>query len=235
MRQFYKSTIILILLFLIGNAQAQNLELYSDINLGIPISNSLKSFHAELTDDIPFNNVEISDNFNYNYGFTIGLRFKGKASIFFANRISGAKSSIADYSGYVRLTNELNGYIFGLEYDFPLKEFSNGNLYLGVKGMTALSRVFLTSESKILNDIQEDNVNFNSTDYGGAVGLNYEYSFGFIIVRAHLDLDVYYGGKLKLDNTEFEGGFLTNDNGDKVTSSWTGISSGIGIIIPLIK
>ena len=205
------------------------------MNVGIPLSSSLKNFHNELANEIPFNNIKTTDDFGYNYGFTVGMRFGGNTSFFFSNRVSGAKSSVADYSGHLRLTNELNGYTFGLEYEILLKEFSKGILNMGVKGLVTKSDLILKTQSRILNQFNEDNMDFKSFDFGTAIGLNYEYSLKFIIFRAHLDLDIYLGGKLRLKENGSDDLYVTDDNGNKVTTGRTGFTSGLGFLIPLAR
>lgn len=229
----YKTTILIFIFVTSLKVKAQEIEFYSDVNFGIPISSSLKNFHQNLTSQIPFSNIEQTDNLGYNYGFTLGMRFMKKGSVFFSNRVSGAKSSVADYSGKISLSNELKGYTIGLKYETLLKEFSKSNLNLGIKGLITKSNVYFISESRVLNNIQEDKFYFNSLDLGTGIGLNYEYSLKFIILRVHLDLDIYIGGKLKLNENNPDGGYLTNDSGKKVTTGWSGFTGGMGLIIPV--
>lgn len=221
-------------LILVSKVNAQEVDLFMDFEGGLRIPRTLRNFHEELAEQIPFENVETTGNFNNNYGFAIGFRFNKNASIFFNNRVSGAKSSVADYSGFIRLTNELNAYTFGLEYEILLKEFEKGKVNFGVKGLVTSSKLILNSESRILNTVQNENVEFKSLDFGGAFGINYEYPLGFITFRAHFDFNLYYGGKLKLKDDN-SGGFLTNQNGNKITTSRTGLIGGIGFLLPLSK
>lgn len=216
------------------NAKAQSFEVFGDVEGGVPFSNSLREFHEELANQIPFDNVKTTDDFSYNYGFTVGVRLYQKASVFFSNKVSGAKSSVADFSGFLRLTNELRGYTFGLEYEFFIVEFNKSKLNLGVRGMITPSTLILKSESRILNSSEDDTIEFKSLDFGGAVGLNYEYVLGFVTLRAHLDLSLYAGGDITLRDDD-SGGFLTNQGGGKVTTGWSGINAGIGVLIPLSK
>lgn len=234
MNFIYKTTIIFCLLTMFSRLEAQEIELFADFEAGIPISNSLKNFHEELASQITFENWETTEKFDYNYGFSIGFRYNKNASVFFSNKVSGAKTSVADYSGYLRLTNELKGYTFGLGYEIMLREFQNGNLSLGLKTLVTPSSLTLISESEIMNTTQKDSLEFKSLDFGGALGINYEYSLNFITLRAHLDLNIYLGGKLKLKDDN-SGAYLQDQNGNKVTTGWTGLLGGIGIIVPLSK
>lgn len=221
--------------FLSSTIQAQKAEFFSDLNFGIPLNSSLKDFHNELADQVPFENFESTDNFNYNYGFTTGVRFNRKISAFFSNKVSGAKSSVADYSGYIRLTNELKGYTFGAKYEIIISQYTKGNLLLGFKGLVTSSSLSLRTESKILNTTESSGIDFKSLDFGAGVGITYEYSLKFMVLRAYVDLDIYVGGKLKLDEDNSNDGYLLNKNGEKVTTGWTGFNTGIGIAIPIVK
>lgn len=209
-----KKLIITLLIFVFNvTVHAQEFEFFSDLNFGVPTALTLRDFHDELKAQIEFENVKTTDNFYYNYGFTVGMRFNGNASVFFSNRVSGAKSSIADYSGFVRISNELNGYTFGLRYEVVRKNFNKGNLFLGVKTLVTSSSLLLKTESNISNEIQEDTINFKSIDYGAGVGINYEYPLKFVTLRAYMDLDFYYGGKLKFKVDNLEDAYLLNNRG----------------------
>jgi hypothetical protein len=210
---------------------AQDFEVFADFEGGLSISNSLKRFHQELADQIPFDGVKTSEKFDYNYGFRIGIRINKNASIFYGLRVSGAKSSVADFSGFFRLTNELKGSTLGLEYEFPLKEFEKANLNLGIKGLVTPTTLLLATESQILNQKQSEKLEFNALDFGGAIALNYEYPIGYVILRAHLDFNLYVGGKITLESDD-SGAYLTDQSGDKVTNGWSGITGGIGLMIP---
>ena len=225
---------LLFCLFLSTTIQAQKFEFFTDLNLGIPSNSSLKDFHKELTDQVPYENFKTTDNFKYNYGFTTGVRFNRKISAFFSNKVSGAKSSVADYSGYIRLTNELKGYTFGAKYEIIINQYTKGNLLLGFKGLVTSSSLSLKTESKILGTTESSGIDFKSLDFGFGSGITYEYPLNFMVLRAYLDLDIYVGGKLKLEDSSNDGYLMTN-NGKKVTTGWSGFNAGIGIAIPIVK
>ncbi len=234
MKLTYKTLFTIFAFTLFAKINAQEFDVFVDFEAGLPLSSSLKDFHEELANQIQFENVETTGNFSYNYGFTAGFRFNRNASVFFSNRVSGAKSSVADFSGFIRLTNELKGYTFGLEYEILIRDLKKAILNLGLKGFITPSNLTLTTESSILNIVQEESLKFKSLDFGGALGINYEYSLNFISLRAHLDLNIYLGGKLSLKEDD-SGGFLTDQSGNKVTTGWTGLSGGIGFLIPLSR
>ena len=232
MRNLY---FLLFCFVLSSNIHAQKVEVFSDLNFGIPIMSSLKDFHKELSNQIPFENVKTTDNFNYYYGFTAGVRINRKISVFFSNKVTGAKSSVADYSGYLRLTNELKGYTFGAKYEIILKQFAKGSVLLGFKGLVTNSRLNLKSESEISNVPQNSEIDFKSVDFGVGAGIAYEYPLKFMVLRANLDLDVSIGGDLKLEENNPKDGYLMTQDGDRVTTGWSGISAGLGVAIPIFK
>jgi hypothetical protein len=226
---------LLFCFFLSSTIQSQKFEFYSDLNFGIPSNTSLKDFHNELANQVPYENFKTTDNFKYNYGFTTGVRFNRKISAFFSNKVSGAKSSVADYSGYIRLTNELKGYTFGAKYEILISEYKKGDLLLGFKGLLTSSRLSLKTTSKILNATKNDEIDFKSLDFGTGVGMTYEYPFKFMVLRAYFDLDIYIGGKLKLEENNSNNGYLLTVNRKKVTTGWTGFNTGVGIAIPIVQ
>lgn len=225
--------IILLTSFLLfyTSIKSQNLEFFTDFNIGLVSHQPLKKFHNDLVNEIPFNNIEATDIFKYNYGFTVGLKVKSiNTSFFFSNRVSGAKSSTSDFSGLIRVTNELKGFSFGGIYEQEIKKFTKGNLYLGFKGNITLSKFNLESETRI-SSLNLDSFNFNSTDFGAGTLIIYKYPIGFMFLRAFIGVDIYFGGKLKFK--EIEDAHLTFNNGNKVTTGWSGVNTGIGLSIPL--
>lgn len=226
-----KFTVLSLFLFFCTAIQAQNLEVFADFNLGLLGQQPLKEFHTELVDKIPFNNIETTDDFNYNYGFTVGVKVMSiHTSIFFRNAVSGAKSSTSDYSGSVSATNELKGYTFGGMYEKEIKKFTKGTLDLGLRGMVTLSDLQLNSETSVEN-VHLDSFNFNSIDYGIGALITYKYPIGFMFLRVYLGADFFIGGKLKFE--EIDGAHLTFNDGGNVNTGWTGMISGIGVSIPL--
>ncbi|WP_428742820.1 hypothetical protein [Tenacibaculum sp.] len=217
-----------------SNTFSQKLEVFSDFKIGFLSHQSLKEFHNELTNDIPFDNIKTTDNFNSNYGFNFGIKFnKFNTSIFYSHRVSGAKSSYSDFSGYIRLTNELKGSTIGVMYEKELKRIGKGKLLTGFKALLTFSNLQINNENKIANTINNDKLNFNSTDFGGGVELSYNIPIAFFTLKTSIGFDVYINGKL--NSKEIPNAHLINKNGDKVTTDWTGFNVGMGIIIPILK
>lgn len=213
---------------------AQESGISLEFNLGANPDSPLRSFHKGLTEQVDLENFKTTDNFYYNYGFTVGWNFNDiNSGIFYSNRVSGAKTSVSDYSGYLRLTNELNGHTIGYKYYLLLKSRPKGNLFAQFKGLATFSKFDVISDSQISGNAEFDSLNFKSTDFGVGAGVLYEYSVGFVVLRAYLDLDIYYGGKIRLKDNDSNDGFLLNANGKKLTTGWGGLTSGLGITIPI--
>jgi len=200
--------------------EAQQSGISVELNLGTSPGSPLRAFHNSLTEQVSFENFKTTDNFYINYGFSAGFTLEDmKSSFFYANRVSGAKTSVSDYSGYLRLTNELKGHTLGYKYYLPIGSNPNKNLFVQFKALVTVT--------------QFDNLDFKSIDYGAGAGIIYEYPLGFIVLRAYLDLDIYYGGKMKLKDRNVDDGFLLDDNGNKLTTGWGGLTSGMGITIAI--
>lgn len=215
-----------------SNTFSQKLEAFSNFKIGFLSHQSLKEFHNELTSDIPFDNIKTTDNFNSNHSFNFGIKLnKLNTSIFYTHRVSGAKSSYSDFSGYIRLTNELKGSTIGVMYEKELKRIRKGKLLAGFKVLLTFSNLLINSENKIANTINNDKLNFNSTDFGGGLELSYNIPIAFFTLKTSIGFDVYINGKL--ESNEIPNVHLINKNGDKITTGWTGFNAGMGLIIPI--
>ncbi|MEP1488656.1 MAG: hypothetical protein ABJL44_17525 [Algibacter sp.] len=213
------------------NIYAQKIEVFTDFNLGLISHQPLKTFHEGLAEEIPFNNVKTTDNYKFNYGFSVGFKVNRiKTSFFYQNKVTGAKSSTADFSGYIRLTDELKASTFGAIYEFDIQEFNKGSLSFGVKGLITSSELIVKSESEISNSIENSILNFKSIDFGTGAILIYRYPIKTITLRAILGADFYLGGKLKFE--EIKDAHLLDSKGNKVTTGWSGLNLGVGISIP---
>ncbi|WP_299627850.1 hypothetical protein [uncultured Tenacibaculum sp.] len=228
-----KLTILLILISTVS-LFGQKLELTSDFNYGFLTNQSLKDFHQELTDDIPLNGVQITDHFNSNYGFSFGVKVNSiNTTFFYSHKVSGAKSSYSDFSGFIRLTNEVKGSTIGGMYEKSISEIGKGDLLLGAKGLITFSNLELINESRISNMVINEKFNFNSVDFGAGILLTYKVPISFFYLRAFVGFDAYFSGKLKFE--DIPEAHLLDSNGNEVTSDWTGITTGIGFSIPIMK
>lgn len=213
------------------NLYAQKSEIFVDLNFGTFTNKPLKSFHNELASDITFNNLKTTDNFNFNYGFSIGFKVnKINTSFFYSQKVAGSKTSIADYSGFITLTNEINGSTFGGLYEKKIRELGKGNLFLGFKGLVTFSNLKLKNYNSIANTITDEVFNFKSTDFGAGILLTYRANLGALIIKPFLGIDIYVGGKLKFE--DIPEAHLTFKNGNTVKTSWTGLNGGLGIALP---
>ncbi len=98
--------------------------------------------------------------------------------------------------------------------------------------MLAYSQFNITSDNNINGLIDKDSIDLNSLDYGLGAGFLCEYPVSFFVLRGYVDLDVFLGTKLKLNGND-DGAFLTYQNGGKVTTGLSGITLGLGVVIPL--
>ncbi|MHB0755044.1 hypothetical protein [Polaribacter sp. M15] len=222
-----KNIIFVIILLTSLNCYNQKVELFFDVNGGILTNLPLRKFHNELADDIQFNGIKTTDNFNYNYGFSVGFKVNSiNTSFFFSQKVAGSKSSLADYSGFVSLTNEIKGNTFGAYYEKEIKKIGKGQLLLGIKGVITFSDLTLSNKNSIITNTEEVFI-FKSIDFGSGLLLSYKTYFNKIFIKPFLGFDAYFGGKLKFE--EIPDAHLTFENGSDVKTGWTGINGGIGI------
>lgn len=171
---------------------------------------------------------------SYNYGFNIGIKINSiKTSLIYSNRVTGAKSSLSDFSGLIRLKNELKGSTFGIIYEPFEYNFNKFKLILGFKGLVTNSDFSTEVTSIISENSTNENLDFSSIDIGIGSIASINYDLKYLILRAHLDFDLYLSAKLKFkDNNDLH---LLNQSGDNVRTDWTGLNLNLGIIIPIIK
>ena len=227
-----KKQIVLLLLSTISFiSYSQNGEIFIELNYNTFSHSSLKSFQQEFIEDITEVPIEVNDNFPSNIGFTLGYKLNQiNTSLFFSYNSTGGKISYSDYSGVIRITQPLNAYTFGGEYQIKLSKTKN-NFSLGLRGFSMLSNLRLENYTQISDNITNENIKFQSINLGVGGRLIYEYPMSFFIIKASLGFDMTFGGTLKFkENNDF---YLENNNGDKVKTNWSGLRTGLGIEIPI--
>ncbi|MFL1010764.1 hypothetical protein [Flavisericum labens] len=209
----------------------QNGGIFVELNYNTFSHSSLKSFQQEFVEDIPEIPIEVNDDFPSNIGFTLGYKLNQiNTSLFFSYNSTGGKISYSDYSGVIRITQPLNAYVFGGEYQINLSK-TNNNLSLGLKGFSVLSNLKLENYTQISDNITNESIKFQSVGFGIGGRLIYEYPMSFLIIKASLGYDMTFGGTLKFkENNDF---YLENNNGDKVKTNWSGLRTGLGIEVPI--
>ena len=227
-----KKYFYILLLLTFSKGYCQKVEIFTNINFGTITNIPLKTFHNELVDEIPFKGIKTTDNFNINYGLSLGFKVNSiNTSFFYTHKVSGSKSSLSDFSGHIVLTNEIKGSTLGGLYEKVIKKTAKGDLYFGVKGIITFSKLSLQNKNSIVNNFTNETINFKSIDFGTGLVLTFRMPIGFFIIKPFLGLDVYYGGKLKLEDAPKA--HLVYKNGNVVKTGWTGINGGIGIAIPI--
>ena len=223
MKKIIKIFIIVISL----SSYSQQGKLFFETNYNTFSHSSLKQFQEEFKTDIAPIPVKTVDDFPANIGFTLGYEIvESKTAIFLGYNTTGGKLSYSDYSGIIRLEESLNGITFGGIYYVNLNK-EKQDFKIGFKGFGMYSSLNLNSYSEIGTNIQQDNIDFQSFDFGIGAQLNYEYPLSFFIIRANIGFDVVLGGKLKFkDNNEAH---LINNSGEDVKTGWSGLRTGVGI------
>lgn len=226
-----KKTFLLLTLLSCFISFSQNGRIFFEVNYNTFSHKSLSDFQEEFKNDVREIPLQTSDDFPGNLGFSLGYEFRDINLIIFANYNStGGKLSYSDYSGVVRITEELKGYGLGAEYLVPLSK-TNTYFNLGLRGFGMFTTLNLENYAQISESVSRDEIDFQSTNLGIGARVLYEYPISFFFIRASLGYDLTFGGSFTFkENSEF---YLQNNNEDKVKSNWSGIRTSIGIAIPL--
>ena len=221
MKHFY-----ILVLFVSSSLFSQQGKLFFETNYNTFSHSNLSKFQEEFKTDLNDIPLQTVDNFPANIGFTVGYEIiESSTALFLSYNATGGKLSYSDYSGVVRLEESLNAITFGGIYYLNLSE--NNNFRLGLRGFSMVSSFSINSYSQLGDNIEEDNVDFNSFDFGVGAQLNYEYPISFLILKANIGFDLVLAGKLKFkDNNEAH---LINNAGEDVKTGWSGLRTGVGI------
>jgi hypothetical protein len=192
---------------------------------------SLSDFQEEFKADLPEIPIQTTDDFPGNVGFTLGYEIvNANVAVFASYNTTGGKLSYSDFSGLIRITENLKAYSLGAEYLVPFSK-TNDNFTFALRGFGMFSTMTLENYTKIAEDITNENIEFQSVNLGVGARVLYEYPVSFFIIRAAVGFDLTFGGVLVFkENSDFQ---LEDNNGDKVKTNWTGLRTGIGISIPI--
>ncbi|MEO9571223.1 MAG: hypothetical protein ABJH82_13475 [Polaribacter sp.] len=225
-----KNIIILFAFIVSINIYSQQGKIFIETNYNTFSHSSLSNFQQEFKNDLAPIQLKTVDDFPANIGFTIGYEIvDSSTALFLSYNSTGGKLSYSDYSGNIKIEESLNAITFGAIYFLNLTD--KKDFRIGFRGFSMFSQLNLNSFSEISNNIQQDNFDFQSTDLGFGAQLNYEYPLSFLILKATIGFDITFGGKLVFkDNNE---AYLTSNSNNKVTTGWSGLRTGLGIIIPI--
>jgi hypothetical protein len=225
-----KNIIPVIAFILTLNTFSQKGKIFVETNYNSFFHTSLSDFQQEFKNDLLPIPIKTVDDFPANIGFTLGYEItESNTALFLSYNSTGGKLSYSDFSGAVRLEESLNAITFGGVYYLNLSE--KKNLRIGFKAFSMISNLVLDSYSEINGFIDEDNISFQSFDFGIGAQLNYEYPLSFLILKANIGFDLVFGSKLKFkDNDEAH---LIDNSGKDVTTGWSGLRTGLGIAIPI--
>lgn len=225
--------IIFLLIFTTTCVFSQKGKFFFETNYNTFSHSSLKEFQNEFIKDITFVSLNRDDDFPSNIGFSAGYKIsKFNTAFFVAYNTTGGKISYSDFSGLIRVSEELKGYTVGGEYQLDLRnEDYKGDFFVGFRGFVTFSSLEIDSHTQIGTSVNEDFISFSSRDFGLGTRIIYEYPISFFKFRVILGFDYVIGGELKFDdNNDF---YLQNNKEEKVKTGWTGLRTGIGFSIPI--
>jgi len=215
---------------LLNTANAQNGELFVDLNYSTFSFSQLRELQDDQLKGVKDYPLAVNDDFSSNIGFTLGYKINNQFAAYFSYNTTGGKISYADYSGVIRLTQPLKQYVLGGMYTFPLLENSE-NFRFGFKAFASFTSMEINSYSKLLDNSSEDSIELRSTGLGIGPTLIYEQPIWKVRLRFSMAYDLVFNGKLTLkDNDDMH---LEDSSGDDIKADWSGIRAGIGISIPI--
>ena len=226
-----KKILFIIAIFFAIPSIAQDGKIFFETNHNTFSHSNLSDFQQEFVSDLPEElPIATTDDFPANIGFTLGYEFVDRNTSFFISyNATGGKLSYTDFSGVIRLEQQLRGVTFGGVYLLNLDE--EAHFKLGFRGLITFSSLNIDSYFELQNNIDQDELSFSSTDLGLGISLIYEYPVSFFVVRAQIGFDAVFGGKLYFDN--IDNAHLINNSGEDVKTGWSGFRSGLGIAIPV--
>lgn len=231
-----KRSLILVftMLVLCPNVNAQSgLSAVAEINYNSFSHKSLRDLQEQLTRDINGVTLVVNDNFGANVGYSIGLKQEDiEIQYFLSYNSTGGKVSYSDYSGVIRVTQLLQGYTGGAEYQINLSnDESKTDFSIGGRGFVTYTTLGIKTYSKIYDYPESDALDLNSFDFGFGIRFNYDKPVWVVKLRVSAGYDQVFGGKLKF--SEDNDYFLEDNNGKAVKTGWSGFRSGIGVVVPL--
>lgn len=225
---------LFLLFFAHLSATAQsNISAVAELNYNTFSHASLNEFQQQFIRNISEVNLRVNDDFGANIGYSIGIKAKEINTQFFVSYNStGGKISYSDFSGVIRITQLLEAYTLGGEYQFNLSKKSRKEMfYFGARGFVNYSKLDLENYSKIYDAQSSESIDFHSIDLGLGIRFIYDIPISIVKFRLNIGYDLVLPGDFKFnDNNEST---LVDDNGDNVKTGWSGFRSGIGIVFPL--
>ena len=220
----------LIVLPLGRNALGQSAFL--EIGYGSFQMTSIKKFQAGLQGQLDFDAKTVDEFPSY---FT----FKGTALVYEVNDLAfgfsigqvstGGRISYADFSGSIKIDNNLRGFLLGPVVEYNLSESNSSQFNLTLNPYVNFTKHSLRAETILLQEVDVTTVAFESTNYGLEGGFNYRHFVGNFFVQGLAGFNFDLGGKIK--SPQNRNAVLADESGNDVSSNWSGyrVSLGIGM------
>lgn len=224
---------MLIMLLISLNVKAQNnYSAVAEVNYNTFSHNDLSDFQQQLLKELNEIDMRVNDDFGANIGFTVGVKVEEINTLYFLSYNStGGKISYSDYSGVIRVTQLLQAYTFGGEYQFRVSEEDSRNtFFLGARGFMNVTSFDVESYSMIYDNVTTESIEFDSFDFGLGARLIYEIPVWLVKLKLNAGYDLVFAGDLILsEDKEYA---LEDNKGDRIKTGWSGFRTGIGIVVP---
>jgi hypothetical protein len=208
-------------------------DFFIEINYNNHSHSGLKKIQQEIIESVQEISLTSNDNFPGSIGYTVGFRITNFAASFFLGYDkTGGKVSYSDYSGVIKFEQELSSFILGGNFERNILNNKRSDfLFLKLKTAVRFSSLEIVSNSRILENTNQSFVDFDSKSIILGVGISYEYPLFFFRLRTSIGFDFDIGAEYAFkENSDY---YLQNNANNKVKTDWSGLSSGIGITIPI--
>lgn len=209
-------------------AQAQQVELMFSAGMASYSMRDLKKMNSDLQSQVPFE-TKITDNFPMTYQlggqFAVQLRKLYKIGIKYAYNSTGSRIAASDYSGSYRFDNVLSGHTIGMINSFLL--FEHKAFRVDIQTNIGL----VVSILKMKEDLHVVDTTISTSAHYSSVGLFFEPLTEATYQWKSFKAGIFFGYFIN------PGGKITNEKGQKTTSttSWSGFRFGIMIGIHQIN
>lgn len=224
---------ILLMFFTLLKLNAQSgVSAVAEVHYNTYSHNSLSDLQQQLSREIDGVYLRVNDDFGANMAYSIGVKVEDiNTQYFFSYNSTGGKVSYSDYTGVIRVTQLLQAYTFGGEYQFKLsKDTDNKSFYLGARAFGNYTTLGVESYSQVADYLSTETIDFDSMDFGLGVRFIYDIPVYVVKLRLNAGYDFMLGGELIL--SEDRDYALEDNTGDRVKTGWSGLRSGIGIVVP---
>lgn len=225
--------IILVTIALPCIASGQELTFGFHAGYGTFGMKSLKEYQTIMKDNVELPDIEEVESFPgyIYYSGSLGVQLNSRHSVGINGvyLTTGARNSVADYSGEYRFDILLNGYRLGLEYEYVIINKRKLEFYGKARAGAMFSSARLGSYfDLIMIEPQQSNIDLQSTTFFGEPSLGLRYNL-IKDLSASFDIGFQADTDGKLHKKDDKESFLQKSYNRFVYINWTGLRVSLGL------